>query len=184
MTLSPTRDRSRMSRWDPFAGFDDLYQEMSRLLTTAFPDASRISVNAWSPPVDVEETDDSYVVEADVPGVRPDDVSVEVHGNELRISGEVEEHEREGVVRRQTHRSGRFDYRVSLPGDVEAEGCEADLDNGVLTLRLPKTTTSRRRRIPVRGQREVASGQPQSTGSSSGTGTEHEQQPFDPARGR
>jgi len=151
MTISPMRDKARMSRWDPFAGFNDLYDEMSRLLTTAFPDASRISVNAWSPPVDVEETEDAYVVEADLPGVRPDDVSVEVHGNDLRITAELEEREREGVVRRQTRRSGRFDYRVSLPGEVDSDGCEADLDNGVLRLRLPKTTASMRRRIPVKG---------------------------------
>ncbi|HEX7105278.1 MAG TPA: Hsp20/alpha crystallin family protein [Acidothermaceae bacterium] len=150
MTIT-RHDRRPAGRWDPFAGFNDLYEEMSRLLTTAFPDASRISVNAWSPPVDVEETDDAYVVEADLPGVKAEDVSVDVHGNELRISAEIEQREHEGVLRRQTRRSGRFDYRVGLPGEVDSEGCDADLDNGVLTLRLPKTKASQRRRIPVHG---------------------------------
>jgi HSP20 family protein len=52
-------------------GFDDLFDQMSRMLTSAFPDVARVSVQSWSPPVDIQETDDAYVVEADVPGVRP-----------------------------------------------------------------------------------------------------------------
>jgi HSP20 family protein len=55
------------------------------------------------------------------------------------------------VLRRQSRRSGRFDYRVSLPGEVDSAGCDAELDNGVLRLRLPKTKSSQRMRIPVRG---------------------------------
>ncbi len=133
---SPARQsRYASSRWDPFAALEDLHDEMSRLLTNVFPDVGRISVNAWSPPVDVEEIDDVYVVEADIPGVRADDVSVEVTGNELRITGRIEE----GSSQRRTRETGQFDYRLTLPGGVDAEGTEANLEHGVIKLRLPKS---------------------------------------------
>lgn len=136
-------------RWDPFTGFtavDDLFDQMSRMLTSAFPDVARISVHSWSPPVDVQETDDAYVIEADMPGVRPDDVRVDLQGNELRISGEYGTEQ--GGEQQQSRRSGRFDYRVTLPGEVNAESCAAELDNGVLRLQMPKATSTRQH-IPV-----------------------------------
>jgi HSP20 family protein len=145
MALPARQSRYTPNRWDPFAALEDLHDEMSRLLTNVFPDVGRISVNAWSPPVDVEEDDDAYVVEADIPGVRADDVSVEVTGNELRITGRIEE----GVSRRRTRQIGEFDYRLTLPGGVDAEGAEANLEHGVIKLRLPKTARATRHRIPV-----------------------------------
>jgi HSP20 family protein len=65
----------------------------------------------WAPPVDLEETDDVWVVEADLPGVRKGDVTVEVRDGELAIHGEVRERERTGILRRRTRRTGAFDYR-------------------------------------------------------------------------
>ncbi len=145
MALPARQSRYASSRWDPFAALEDLHDEMSRLLTNVFPDVGRISVNAWSPPIDVEESDDAYVVEADVPGVRADDISVEVTGNELRITGRIEE----GASRRRTRQTGEFDYRLTLPGGIDAEGAEANLDHGVIKLRLPKAARATRHRIPI-----------------------------------
>jgi HSP20 family protein len=145
MALPARQSRYAPSRWDPFAALEDLHDEMSRLLTNVFPDVGRISVNAWSPPIDVEESDDAYVVEADIPGVRADDVSVEVTGNELRITGRIEE----GASRRRTRQTGEFDYRLTLPGGIDAEGAEANLDHGVIKLRLPKAARATRHRIPI-----------------------------------
>jgi hypothetical protein len=59
------------------------------------------------------------VLEAELPGVRQEDVDIELVGNELAISGELKEKERTGVVRRRTRRTGRFDYRVALPEQVD-----------------------------------------------------------------
>jgi HSP20 family protein len=145
MALPARQSRYVSSRWDPFAALEDLHDEMSRLLTNVFPDVGRISVNAWSPPVDVEEIDDAYVVEADIPGVRADDVSVEVTGNELRITGRIEE----GSSQRRTRQTGQFDYRLTLPGGVDVEGTEANLEHGVIKLRLPKSAPATRHRIPI-----------------------------------
>lgn len=163
MTLPMRRGRYTPRRWDPFAGFpgfDDLFEQMSRMLSSAFPDVARISVNSWSPPVDIQETDNDYLVEADLPGVRPDDVTIDLQGKDLRIGGEYgtagqgerdqgEEEQQQQRVRR----TGRFDYRLTLPGEVNSESCTADLENGVLRLRLPKAAPSVRQRIPVQAHR-------------------------------
>lgn len=158
MTLPVRRRRYPARRWEPFTGFvgfDDLYDQMSRMLTSAYPDVARISVNSWSPPVDVEEVDDEYLVEADMPGVRPEDVTVDLQGDELRITGEYGTTEQEGEQRR-TRRTGRFEYRVTLPGAVQGESCTANLEQGVLRLRLPKAPSEIRQRIPVQPARREA----------------------------
>jgi HSP20 family protein len=105
---------------------------------------------AWAPPVDIEETDDAWIVEAELAGVKRDDVNVEVRNNELEISGEVKERERAGILRRRTRRVGFFDYRVTLPGPVDAENVNASLEDGVLTVRIPKPEQARARRVAIR----------------------------------
>jgi HSP20 family protein len=106
----------------------------------------------WSPPVDIEEQDDAYVIEAELPGVKRDDVNIEVVGSELSITGEIKERERKGVLRRRTRRVGRFEYRVRLPEQVDPESVEASLSEGILTVRVPKSQRAERRRIEVKGK--------------------------------
>lgn len=77
------------------------------------------------PAVDVEETEEAYIVEAELPGVRKEDVSVELIGSELTITGDAREKERTGVVRRRTRRSGRFAYWITLPEPVDPGGIDA-----------------------------------------------------------
>ena len=157
MTLPMRRGRYSPRRWDPFGGFpgfDDLFDQMSRMLTSAFPDVARISVNSWSPPVDIQETDEDYVIEADLPGVRPDDVTIDLQGKDLGIGGEYGTVEKGEGEAQQTRRRGHFDYRLTLPGEVNSEACTADLEHGVLRLRLPKASSGVRQRIPVRAGRQ------------------------------
>ncbi|MGZ4409932.1 MAG: Hsp20/alpha crystallin family protein [Gaiellaceae bacterium] len=104
----------------------------------------------WVPAVDIEELEDAYVVEAEVPGVKREDVNIEVSGNELTISGEIKVREREGIIRRRTRRVGEFEFRVVLPNEVNAEGIDAKLNDGVLTVRIPKAERAQRRRIEVK----------------------------------
>jgi HSP20 family protein len=105
---------------------------------------------AWTPLVDIEEEDDAFVIEAELPGVKRDDVNIELVGNELSITGEIKERERKGVVRRRTRRVGRFDYRVALPSQVDTKKIEAKLNEGVLTVRVPKAERAQRQRIEVK----------------------------------
>jgi HSP20 family protein len=146
---------SQPGRWDPFAEFADLHERMGRLLQEAFgapgsgPWSLPLPGGGWRPAADVEETADAYLVEIDLPGVKRPDVSVELSPGELVVTGELKETERVGWLRTRTRRTGRFDYRVSLPADIDADQVSADLSDGVLTVRVPKTERSRRRRIAI-----------------------------------
>lgn len=79
-----------------------------------------------------------------------DDLDIEVAGRRLTVTGERKERERVGILRRRERVVGRFRYEVVLPGEVEEDGVEAHLDEGVLTLRLPKPASQRPRRIAIR----------------------------------
>ena len=152
--LPVRRDRRETlpARWDPLREMEELRERMDRLfeevLGGAAPGAGRI----WSPPVDLEETDDAWVVEEELPGMKKGDITIELLDSELAIHGEVKERERKGILRRRTRRTGQFDYRVSLPGEVDADAdMDAQLAEGVLTVRIPKPERARRRRIEIKG---------------------------------
>ena len=134
-------------RWDPFRELEGLQEQLAQLMqdTTDGNGAA-----PFIPLVDIEETEDAWIVEAELPGVKPEDVNVEVRGSELAISGEIKEREREGILRRRTRKTGEFDYHITLPGDADAENIDADLRDGVLTVRIPKPEQERPRRIDVR----------------------------------
>ncbi|MGC9539795.1 Hsp20/alpha crystallin family protein [Streptomyces sp. UG1] len=127
------------------AEFDELFERMNRLLQGAAAPAAL----AWSPAADMRETDDAYVVEAEVPGIKRDDIDIEMSERELRITGEYKEQEREGVLRRSTRRTGRFEYRALLPTDVRSEEVSATLHDGVLTVTVPKAQATKPRHIEI-----------------------------------
>ncbi len=102
------------------------------------------------PLADVEESDDAYTVEIELPGVKRDDVSVELAGRRLVVSGERQEKERVGILRKRTRSIGRFHYEALLPGEVEEDGVEAALNEGVLSVRVPKAASERPRRIQIK----------------------------------
>jgi HSP20 family protein len=139
-----------LQRWEPFRELEQLQQHMDRLMQGAWSPAGGGNGGAWMPITDIEETDDAWVIEVELPGVNRKDVNVEMRDSELIISGEIKEKERKGVLRRQTRKTGEFEYRVTLPGDSDAEHIEANLHDGVLTVRVPKTEHARPRRIEVK----------------------------------
>lgn len=106
----------------------------------------------WSPPVEIQETDDAYLLDVELPGVKRKNVDVEIVGHELIITGEVQQKERVGVVRRSTRRSGRFAYHVTLPEPVDADQIEASLSDGVLEVRVPKSERSQRRKVQLKAR--------------------------------
>lgn len=149
MALPVPRRGSQVRGWDPFAELDDLQQRFSSLLESTFGDLSGSSFGGWTPAVDIEETDEAFIVEAELPGVKPEDINVELDQNQLVIHGETEERERSGVLRRQTRRTGQFDYRVALPSQVDADKVDATLEDGVLRLQLHKSESTKSRRIEI-----------------------------------
>jgi HSP20 family protein len=147
-TLRRDAPQRQVARWEPFRELEQLQEQTARLLENAWA-GEGLSGVTWAPPVDIEETEDAWVLEAELPGVKRDDVTVELRGNELEISGEIKERERVGILRRRTRRVGNFEFRVVLPGDVDASNVEAKLDDGVLRVRIPKPEKARSRRIEV-----------------------------------
>lgn len=143
--------------WDPFGDVEQLNERMRQLLDQTFNPLGVVlgpmgtmTGDAWTPHVDIEEDDDAYLLEVELPGVSREDVRIEQVGNELMISGEIKERERKGVVRRQTRRTGQFGYRVALPEAIEAGKVEARLTDGVLTIRAPKAQRGQRRQIEIK----------------------------------
>jgi HSP20 family protein len=164
-TLQQSRRSSSpaVARWDPPREFEDLQMRLSQLMEGALtgvlsPDS------VWVPLADIEETEDAWIVEAELPGVNKKDINVDVRDSEVVVTGEIKEKERKGLLRKRTRPVGRFEYRVLLPGDVDADGVDASLDDGVLTIRIPKAEKARPRRI------EIGSGARSGNGST-GEGT-------------
>lgn len=139
---------TRPSRWDPIEELDRLTDQLQSYLGNWNRLPSLLG-DAFTPLADVEETDDAYLVEVEVPGVKKPDIDISLAGRRVTVSGERKERERAGVLRRRTRSTGRFRYEVTLPGDVDEDGVSASLDDGVLTVRVPKAVSERPRRIEV-----------------------------------
>jgi HSP20 family protein len=154
-TLPERRSTTEPQRWEPLGELDQITQRMRRMLDQTFggfPSPLLTEADGWSPLVDIEEQDDAYVLEVEVPGVKREDVNIEVVGNELSITGEIKEKERKGALRQRTRRTGRFEYRVRLPEQVDASKIEASLDQGVLMVRVPKSKRAQRQKIEIKSK--------------------------------
>jgi HSP20 family protein len=148
MTMATRQDspRATISRWDPFRDLEDMYERVGQLMD-GLAEPGRMMP---APLADVEETDDAYIVDVDLPNVRKEDVNLELRDNMLRISGEYKEKERTGILRRRNRRTGQFEYAIALPGDVDPDNVNATLCDGTLSVRVGKSTAGRPRRIEIK----------------------------------
>ncbi len=131
------------TRWDPASDLQSLSTLMSRFLE-GFGDAPPVLDGAFIPAADIEETDDAFIIEAELPGISKKDVDVSLSGRRLTISGERKEKERVGVLRRRVRSMGTFRYEVVLPADVDEDSVDARLHDGVLTVRVAKRAADKR----------------------------------------
>lgn len=150
MTLSTRYSRPRSVRWLPGTSFGDLFQEFEQFLQP-LADASRGSIGVHQP-IDLYETDDAVVVQMAVPGVRAEDLDLSIEGRQVTIRGTLRDEESEG--RRYWLRSmprGDFSRTVTVPSGIDADAIEASVDQGVLTLNMPKAPEAIARKIAVSG---------------------------------
>jgi HSP20 family protein len=144
-------------RWDPFAEISSLRRAMDRLFDDFMSPRLWRAEGEWAFPVDVYETDEAVVVKAALPGMNPDDVEISLSNDALTIRGEVkqeEKTERENYYRREL-RYGSFARTVPLPTRVDQERAEAEFENGLLTVTLPKAEELRPKSIKVRVKEAV-----------------------------
>jgi HSP20 family protein len=114
---------------------------MSRMLDELvgeFPGTRALGDGFSTPLGDLEELDDAWLVRVELPGVRRDDVDIQLSGRRLVVRAERKETERKGILRRNTRTTGRYYLEAVLPSEVDPEGVEAKLEDGVLTIRVPK----------------------------------------------
>ena len=139
---------SDVARWEPFEELSRLNQQLQRYVDN-WSDLPSLLGDGFAPLADVEETDDGFTVEIELAGVKKDDVNIELSDRRMVVTGERKERERVGILRKRTRTVGRFRYEVVLPADLDEDGVTAELEEGVLTLRVPKAASERPRRITV-----------------------------------
>jgi HSP20 family protein len=143
-------------RWDPFRELEDVSTRLGRLLGQ--PRLQRIVDDDgaffadFSPAVDVQETDKEYVVKADLPDVKKEDVKVGIEDGVLTLEGErkQEKEEKNKKFHRVERTYGKFVRRLALPMEVDAEKVAAEFKDGVLNVRMPKLATAKPKAIEVR----------------------------------
>jgi HSP20 family protein len=151
-------------RWEPVRELTSLQTEMNRLLNTFFDtptggNGGGGNVRRWIPPMDLVETDEHFVLKADLPGLGEGDVELEVEDDVLTVSGERNaEHadQREGFVRVE-RAFGAFRRSLALPHGIDPDGVEASFDKGVLEVTIPKPEQRKPRRVAIKvGERAEA----------------------------
>ena len=155
---------ANITRWDPFSEMLSLREAMDSLFENAmigpWSGRSAESQGTFGLPLDITENEDNFVVQASVPGVKPEDIEVTVNGETLTIKGEMKADEEKKGERYhlRERRWGSFQRSVTLPAPIKADQVDAAYNNGVLTLTLPKTEEVKPKRIQIKGAQ--ATGQP------------------------
>ena len=153
MAALPVRRSGRNSMVvNPSREFEDIYDRMGQLMNFAFGLTPAVLADMpWVPLADLSETDDAYVVKAELPGVNKDQVNIQLQDREIVISGEIPESEQEGRRHRRSRRTGRFEFHTYLPGDVNADAVTAQLSDGILTITVPKSEATKPRKVEITG---------------------------------
>jgi HSP20 family protein len=141
-------------RWEPLREMASLQNEVNRLFNTFFDTPAQGGPGGprrWVPAMDLVETEDRFVLRADLPGLTEGDISLEVERGVLTISGERKaEHEDRGEGYYRLERAfGSFSRQLTLPEGVDADGIEARFDKGVLEVRIPKPEAVKPKKVSI-----------------------------------
>lgn len=171
-------------RTSPFGELLSLRQAMDRLFEDSYVRprdwaGGGAAAELLTLPLDIYATEESLVVEAALPGIKPEDVEITVTGDTLSITGSSSQEERreQGGYLFQELRRGTFSRSVALPADLDTEAAQAEFDNGLLKLRIPKAEQAKPRQIKISasddGPRNVT-GKMQPTQPASSPGTDQQ----------
>lgn len=137
----------------PFREMLSLREAMDRLFDDSFV-RGPATANGYGLALDVQLEKDDYLIRANVPGLKPEEVRLEIIDNTVTVSGEIqsERQEKEANYLLQERRYGQFSRSVSLPTAVNAAKAEATIEHGVLTLRLPKAEEAKPKAITIKAK--------------------------------
>jgi HSP20 family protein len=145
---------TNLIRWEPIRELSSMRDMMDRLFDDGFPRplAGALWDTASVPTMDLYQTEDNVVVKMGLPGVKPEDIQISVTNGVLSIRGEVKEEkeEKEKTYHLRERRYGSFSRSVTLPSNVSIEKSDAEFDNGILTLTLPKAEEAKAKTISVK----------------------------------
>jgi HSP20 family protein len=150
-------EMSNLVRWNPVREMVSLREAMDRLLEDSFVSTrGRVAPDGVATlALDVLENDQEIEVTASIPGVKPEEIDISVTGDMLTIKGETleeKEKEQEGSYHLRERRWGSFSRSIRLPTMVKADKAEANFENGVLTLRLPKIEEAKTKSITIKAK--------------------------------
>ena len=139
-----------LMRWTPWQELESMNRQLSRLLDDSHT-AMGSEGGHWAPSVDIRETDDALLVQAELPGIDKKDVRLEVKDGVLTISGErrYEKDVKEENVHRIERSYGSFTRSFSLPTNIDADKVNAEMKDGVLSVRLPKRESAKPKAIEI-----------------------------------
>ncbi len=141
-------------RWRPFGEMMNLQREMNRMFDAFMrtPEEEESFKGTWSPEVDIRETPEAIIIQAELPGMKKDEIKLSIRDNTLQMSGEKKmEEEKKGETFHRVERVyGSFCRTFTLPSMVDAAKIQAVFKDGVLHLTLPKTEESKPKEIPIK----------------------------------
>ena len=145
-----------LTKWEPFRELEDMTQRLNRIFGRSLVDRDKSSealrVAEWAPAVDVSETENAYLIKAEIPEVKKEDVKVTLQDGILTLQGErKQEKEEKGKRFHRIERSyGSFLRSFDLPANVDDTKAKADFKDGVLTLTLPKSEKAKPKSVEVK----------------------------------
>ena len=158
--MALTRFRGNWQPTAPWREMEDFTDRLTQMLGDDLLPGTRREGVAWMPPVNVEEAQDELVLTAELPGMREDDIDIELENNVLTVRGEKQEmrHEEQDESRRYhvwERRYGSFQRSFTLPRSVKAEEISATFQDGVLYVHMPKVPEAQGRKIHIRAGSEA-----------------------------
>ncbi|MEK7792939.1 MAG: Hsp20/alpha crystallin family protein [Candidatus Hydrogenedentota bacterium] len=135
----------------PWNALRDIENHFNRIFGEGWPEFSSLGKRSWVPAIDLRENENAYVVDADMPGLKKEDIHLEVIDNVLTVRGERKEstEHKDKNVHRVERSYGSFQRSIDIPGGFEGDKVEAKFEDGVLRVTLPKRAELRPRQIKV-----------------------------------
>jgi HSP20 family protein len=139
--------------WSAFDQLTNIRDEINRLFESPYENGSSDVFNSWAPALDLYEDNDNLVVQAELPGMKKEDIELSLHDNAITVSGERKNEKKYegGRTSREERFFGRFTRSITLPKQVDSGKVKASYKDGILTVTLPKAEEAKPRQIQIKG---------------------------------